>query len=300
MIKIAIRPNPHCDSDHEFMEDRGAKRQVFPHFQRRLQSLGDEARRLDSPAARSLSSRRGLPDNLPDNPSGAPSAECDRRFDHRSGNSGGRNPRLPRRPCRHGAEQPGPRPHRVLQSRPAPPRVAAGHSALGAVLYAEGNPSAAVPELEQAHSLDPNDLIATLNLALSYYQLGAYNKSLPLFQQLESSSVQLSRATSPPTPEPSTPPVIPSPPAQGSPLRSPRIPTTPPSTTASAPSSPSRTNSPTPALSSTEPSSSIPTSRPPTSTSVRFSSFSRVTPKPSPNSSAPSPSPPTTSSPTCN
>ena len=66
------------------------------------------------------------------------------------------------------------------------PRVAAGHSALGAVLYAEGNPSAAVPELEQAHSLDPNDLIATLNLALSYSQLGAYNKSLPLFQQLES------------------------------------------------------------------------------------------------------------------
>ena len=51
------------------------------------------------------------------------------------------------------------------------PRVAAGHSALGAVLYAEGNPSAAVTELEQAHSLDPNDTTATLNLALSYSQL---------------------------------------------------------------------------------------------------------------------------------
>src|ERR1700757_3082658 len=37
------------------------------------------------------------------------------------------------------------------------PNVAAGHSALGAVLYAEGKPSAAVPELEKAHSLDPKD-----------------------------------------------------------------------------------------------------------------------------------------------
>ena len=72
------------------------------------------------------------------------------------------------------------------------PQVAAGHSALGAVLYAEGNPSAAVPELEQAHSLDPNDTTATLNLALSYSQLSAYNKALPLFQQLEAASVQLS------------------------------------------------------------------------------------------------------------
>src|ERR1700757_4304068 len=45
-----------------------------------------------------------------------------------------------------------------------PPQVARGHSALGAVLYAEGNPSAAVPELEQAHTLDPNDGTATLNL----------------------------------------------------------------------------------------------------------------------------------------
>src|ERR1700759_3578410 len=35
------------------------------------------------------------------------------------------------------------------------PNVAAGHSALGSVLYAEGNPSAAVPALEEARSLDP-------------------------------------------------------------------------------------------------------------------------------------------------
>src|SRR5271166_519909 len=65
------------------------------------------------------------------------------------------------------------------------PQVAAGHSALGAVLYAEGNPAAAVPELERAHTLDPKDDTATLNLALSYAQLGAYNKALPLFRQFD-------------------------------------------------------------------------------------------------------------------
>jgi len=70
------------------------------------------------------------------------------------------------------------------------PQVAAGHSALGAVLYAEGNPTAAVPELEQAHTLDPRDDTATLNLALSYSQLNAYNKALPLFRQLDTSGAQ--------------------------------------------------------------------------------------------------------------
>ncbi|MBV8674586.1 MAG: tetratricopeptide repeat protein, partial [Acidobacteriaceae bacterium] len=68
------------------------------------------------------------------------------------------------------------------------PDVAAGHSALGAVLYAEGNPSAAIPELERARSLDPKDSTATLNLALSYSALRAYDKSLPLFRELDSAS----------------------------------------------------------------------------------------------------------------
>src|SRR5277367_209102 len=70
------------------------------------------------------------------------------------------------------------------------PQVAAGHSALGAVLYAEGNPAAAVPELEQAHTLDPKDDTATLNLALSYAQLGSYDKALPLFRQLDTAQTQ--------------------------------------------------------------------------------------------------------------
>ncbi len=122
------------------------------------------------------------------------------------------------------------------------PQVAAGHSALGAVLYAEGNPSAAVPELEQAHSLDPSDTTATLNLALSYSQLSAYNKALPLFQSSKPPASSFPRATSSLTPAPSTPPVIPSPPAPNSPQLSPRIPTTPPSTTVWAPSLLSRTS----------------------------------------------------------
>src|SRR5271166_4004216 len=66
------------------------------------------------------------------------------------------------------------------------PQVAAGHSALGAVLYAEGNAAAAVLELEQAHALDPKDDNATLNLGLSYAQLGSFEKALPLFRQLDS------------------------------------------------------------------------------------------------------------------
>ncbi|MGA9246455.1 MAG: tetratricopeptide repeat protein, partial [Silvibacterium sp.] len=72
------------------------------------------------------------------------------------------------------------------------PNVAAGHSALGAVLYAEGNPAAAVAELEQARTIDPKDDAATLNLALSYSQLGSYDKALPLFRQLDTAQTQFS------------------------------------------------------------------------------------------------------------
>lgn len=72
------------------------------------------------------------------------------------------------------------------------PQVAAGHTALGTVLLAEGNASAAIPELEQAHTLDPKDDTATLNLALSYAQLGSYGKALPLFRQLDTVQTQFS------------------------------------------------------------------------------------------------------------
>lgn len=48
------------------------------------------------------------------------------------------------------------------------PGVAAGHSALGAVLVQEGKFAAAVPELETALRLDSNDATAKLNVGLAY------------------------------------------------------------------------------------------------------------------------------------
>ena len=42
------------------------------------------------------------------------------------------------------------------------PNVAAGHTAFGTVLLAEGNAHAAAAELEQARKLDPQDINATL------------------------------------------------------------------------------------------------------------------------------------------
>jgi protein O-GlcNAc transferase len=62
------------------------------------------------------------------------------------------------------------------------PNVAAGHSAFGTVLLAEGDAHAAVAELEQARKLDPHDSNATLNLALAYAQLHTYAKSVMMFE----------------------------------------------------------------------------------------------------------------------
>ncbi len=47
------------------------------------------------------------------------------------------------------------------------PGVAAGHSALGAVLVQEGKPAQALPELRMAFKLDPHDASAELNLGLA-------------------------------------------------------------------------------------------------------------------------------------
>lgn len=62
------------------------------------------------------------------------------------------------------------------------PNVAAGHTAFGTVLLAEGNARAAAAELERARQLDPHDNNATLNLALAYAQLHAYAKSIAMFE----------------------------------------------------------------------------------------------------------------------
>ena len=65
------------------------------------------------------------------------------------------------------------------------PEVAAGHSAFGTVLLAEGDASSAVVQLQLAHSLDPQDAGAILNLAQAYSQLRDYAKSVEMFQLLD-------------------------------------------------------------------------------------------------------------------
>lgn len=65
------------------------------------------------------------------------------------------------------------------------PDVAAGHSAFGTVLLAEGDTLAAVAQLDRAHRLDRHDTGAMLNLALAYSQLGDYTNAVKMFQLLE-------------------------------------------------------------------------------------------------------------------
>src|SRR5712664_1465908 len=65
------------------------------------------------------------------------------------------------------------------------PGVAAGHTAFGTVLLAEGDARSAVKQLELARTLDPRDASATLNLALAYSQLHDYVKSVQMFKLLE-------------------------------------------------------------------------------------------------------------------
>ena len=64
------------------------------------------------------------------------------------------------------------------------PGVAAGHSAFGTVLLAEGDVQAAATELELAHKLDPKDTTAILGLAMAYSQLREYEQSAAMFQLL--------------------------------------------------------------------------------------------------------------------
>src|SRR5580698_9043010 len=65
------------------------------------------------------------------------------------------------------------------------PEVAAGHTAFGTVLLAEGDLHSAVTQLEEARKLDPRDASAALKLALAYSQLREYAKSVQMFQLLE-------------------------------------------------------------------------------------------------------------------
>ncbi len=65
------------------------------------------------------------------------------------------------------------------------PEIAEGHSALGSVLLQLGQVSEAVPELERALSIHPDDRSAQINLAIAYGQSGAYEKSVGLFKALD-------------------------------------------------------------------------------------------------------------------
>jgi Flp pilus assembly protein TadD len=64
------------------------------------------------------------------------------------------------------------------------PQVAAGHTAFGAVLLAEGQTDAAVKELEQARKLDPQDVAAALNLGVGYRRLDRNADAVRVFSNV--------------------------------------------------------------------------------------------------------------------
>src|ERR1700753_1294270 len=64
------------------------------------------------------------------------------------------------------------------------PRVAAAHSALGAVLLDEGNPKAALVELKRALQLQPGDVRTTINEGTAYARLKDAAHAVQTFQSL--------------------------------------------------------------------------------------------------------------------
>jgi protein O-GlcNAc transferase len=77
------------------------------------------------------------------------------------------------------------------------PEVAAGHTAFGTVLLAEGDLPYAADQLELAHKLDPQNSDATLHLAITYSQLREYQKSAQLFQLLSDTKSDALQALTP-------------------------------------------------------------------------------------------------------
>jgi protein O-GlcNAc transferase len=77
------------------------------------------------------------------------------------------------------------------------PKVAAGHTAFGTVLLAEGDARSAAIQLQLAHSLDPKDTGAILNLALTYSQLHDYAKSVKMFQLFDQTKSDSSQTLTP-------------------------------------------------------------------------------------------------------
>ena len=67
----------------------------------------------------------------------------------------------------------------------ATPGAEPGHLMLGFVLARLGRTTEAIPELEKAVELNPNDSDARTNLALAYEQIGAPAKAIPHFAKLD-------------------------------------------------------------------------------------------------------------------
>ena len=65
------------------------------------------------------------------------------------------------------------------------PKVAAAHSAYGAVLLAEGNPAGAIAELRQARRLDPTDGRAAINLAMALHAARQEKPAVEMFAEAE-------------------------------------------------------------------------------------------------------------------
>ena len=72
------------------------------------------------------------------------------------------------------------------------PQVAAGHSAYGSVLLSLGKLQPAIAELDKAHSLDPAEPTATLNLARAYQQAGEDGKATKMLDAAASQPSGLS------------------------------------------------------------------------------------------------------------
>ncbi len=70
------------------------------------------------------------------------------------------------------------------------PQIAAGHTAFGTVLLAEGDPHSAAAQLELARKLDPTDINAALNLALAYVQLRDNAKAVAMFELADQAKQQ--------------------------------------------------------------------------------------------------------------
>lgn len=68
------------------------------------------------------------------------------------------------------------------------PQIPAGHAALGSVLLALGDLTAAIPELETAQKLDPSDKSTLLNLCVAYSRHHDFAKAIATYGALNSTS----------------------------------------------------------------------------------------------------------------